>query len=96
MIHPHVSSGHRRDALDWMLSDAVHPFSFSVRCSTWGANFEDRLMQQYLNGATNTHRLTTQRPRLLTETATAHPYQTVTNYPRLIFQGSIVALILRA
>lgn len=54
ITHPQVGSSQRREALDWMLSDVVHPFSFSVCCGAWGANFEEvrlgvlRLIRQHL------------------------------------------------
>ena len=41
IIHPQVSEQNWREAMDWVLSDEVHPFSFRVCCEAMMCDFED-------------------------------------------------------
>lgn len=41
IIHPQVSDKNWREAVDWLLSDEIHPFSFRVCCNASGADHED-------------------------------------------------------
>ena len=40
IVHPQVSDSTWRDALDWVLADDGHPFSFKVCCTAAGTDFE--------------------------------------------------------
>ncbi|EKC7897401.1 hypothetical protein FA341_15280 [Pseudomonas aeruginosa] len=41
IIHSQVSEQNWRDAMDWILSDEVYPFSFRVCCEAMMCDFED-------------------------------------------------------
>lgn len=41
IIHPQVSEQNWREAMDWLLSDEIHPFSFRVCCLEMMSDFED-------------------------------------------------------
>lgn len=41
IIHPQLSEQNWREAMDWVLSDEVHPFSFRVCCEAMMCDFED-------------------------------------------------------
>lgn len=41
LVHPQVSELHRREAVEWVMSDDMHPFSFKVCCAALQADHED-------------------------------------------------------
>ncbi len=41
ILHPQVSDANWREAVDWLLSDENHPFSFKACCNASGADHED-------------------------------------------------------
>jgi len=41
LIHPQVSAATYADAMTWMMSDEIHPFSFRVCCESFEADHED-------------------------------------------------------
>ncbi|SEJ60770.1 hypothetical protein SAMN04244579_04897, partial [Azotobacter beijerinckii] len=41
LVHPQVSELHRHEAVEWVMSDEVHPFSFKVCCAALQADHED-------------------------------------------------------
>ncbi|WP_137887453.1 hypothetical protein [Pseudomonas sp. 2FE] len=41
IIHPQVSEATRAEAMDWMMSDDIHSFSFKTCCNAWEADHED-------------------------------------------------------
>lgn len=55
ILHPQVSELHRREAVEWVMSDEVHPFSFKVCCAALQADHEDvregvlAIMRKHLN-----------------------------------------------
>lgn len=41
LVHPQVSDDNWRDAMAWMMSDEIHPFSFRICCEAMHCDFED-------------------------------------------------------
>lgn len=41
LVHPQVSELHRLEAVEWVMSDEVQPFSFKVCCAALQADHED-------------------------------------------------------
>lgn len=41
ITHSQVSAQNRQEAMDWLLSDEIHPFSFRVCCEALLCDFED-------------------------------------------------------
>ena len=41
LLHRQVSEANRREAHDWLMDDAIHPFSFRVCCEAFCADFQE-------------------------------------------------------